>query len=130
LCFPGVVNANPVDYVERFGPSLIKSNDLPDFVKKIAAPKGITLASDLKSSDIGYELDGDIEALKFINLEKEDLAEYKKYIEETESLVSSEKTSIISEKDKLSEDRLNEVLREIFEVIDVEKTGFIGETGK
>ncbi len=130
MCFPGVVNANPVDYVERFGPNLIKSNDLPDFVKKIVAPKGITLASDLKSSDIVYELDGDIEALKFIDLEKEDLIEYKKYIEETESLVSSEQTSIISENNKLSEDRLNEVLREIFEVIDVEKTGFIGETGK
>ena len=75
----GIVRANPVEYVQRYGQSLTVSNDLPQFVLDIATPNGLVLAADSKFKG-PYELEGDIEALKLIDLEKEGLGEYKSYL--------------------------------------------------
>ena len=75
----GIVRANPVEYVQRYGQSLTVSNDLPQFVLDIATPNGLVLAADSKFKG-PYELEGDIEALRLIDLEKEGLGEYKSYL--------------------------------------------------
>lgn len=74
----GIVKANPADYVQRYGNTLKASHDLPEFVFDIKSPDGIVLASEYKSSGI-HELEGDLHALKLINLESEGLGAYKNY---------------------------------------------------
>lgn len=42
----GIVRANPVEYVQRYGSSLKRSIELPSFVKEIKPPDGVVLAAD------------------------------------------------------------------------------------
>lgn len=73
----GVIRANPVEYVQKYGSSLKKPNQLPDFVLNIRTPDDIgALAADYKFNSI-YELEGEVEGLKYVDLEKEGLAEYR-----------------------------------------------------
>ncbi len=59
------------------GSSLKQSNQLPDFVLDIKTPSGIgQLASEFKQSSV-YELEGELEGLKHIDLDKEGLSEYR-----------------------------------------------------
>ncbi len=123
-----IINADPVDYVTRHGPNLIKSDDLPDFIKKIPAPSGIVLASDVSYSNNYSKLIGDIEALRLIDLKKEGLYEYESYVKETESMNSrSDQSDLISENEELSQNEFDELLRDIFEAVDYQKSGFIGD---
>jgi hypothetical protein len=75
----GVVRANPVEYVKRYGSNLKVSKDLPQFVLDIKTPDGLVLASDYKYNSL-HELEGDIGALEFVNLEREGLTEYSSYL--------------------------------------------------
>jgi len=75
----GVVKANPVEYVERYGPTLKTSRDLPAFVYDIKTPEGISLASD-HHQRAHHELEGDIHALKLVDLDHEGLGEYKSQV--------------------------------------------------
>ena len=50
---------------------------MPEFVKEIKTPSGLTLASESDSEQIS-ELEGDIYALSLIDLDKEGLSNYKK----------------------------------------------------
>lgn len=68
----GVITANPVDYVAQYGPTLKQAADLPEFVLDIKAPEGLTLAADVQASNFP-ELEGDVHALKLVDLEKEGL---------------------------------------------------------
>lgn len=56
------------------------SKDLPKFVLDLSTPKGLVLAADHKPKDL-HDLTGDIEALQFVDLEREGLGEYKSYLE-------------------------------------------------
>lgn len=42
----GIVRANPVEYVQRYGSTLKRSIELPSFVKEIKPPDGVILAAD------------------------------------------------------------------------------------
>lgn len=77
----GVVRANPSDYIKRYGDSIVQPKNLPDFVRKIPAPKGVVLAADLygNHSSLLHELYGDVEALKLVDLDREGLGQYKNY---------------------------------------------------
>lgn len=77
----GVVRTNPSDYANQFSDELVKSEDLPDFVKNIPTPEGIVLAADYKPRAV-LELEGSLEGLAMIDLEKEGLAEYKSQLDE------------------------------------------------
>ena len=89
----GVVKANPLDYVRRFGGDLLNSNDLPDFVKQIRPPSGLTLAADHRrqrrrlvnqqqhQQQQEFDLYGDVHALRFVDLEREGLGEYRALVE-------------------------------------------------
>jgi Ca2+-binding EF-hand superfamily protein len=87
----GIIRANPVDYVQRYGDSLIYSNDLPNFIKEIKTPDGLTLAAD--SENHIYELEGDVEALSLIDLDKEGLGHYKSYLSNFSSINAHSSTS-------------------------------------
>ena len=76
----GVVKANPAEYVSRFGASLKTTRDMPQFVLDIKTPEGLVLAADYKYSSF-YELEGDVSALKLIDLDKEGLGDYKAYLQ-------------------------------------------------
>jgi len=71
----GVIRANPVEYVQRYGAELKSSSELPAFVRDIKAPSGLTLAADFSSTGT-YELEGDIQALSLIDLNANGLSEY------------------------------------------------------
>ncbi len=43
VTYLGVVRADPNDYVQRYGKSLINSDNLPDFVKNIPTPPNLEL---------------------------------------------------------------------------------------
>ena len=80
LKFLGIINANPAEYVNRYGDTLKLSNELPDFVLDIKPPQGITLAADCPSNQV-HILEGAVHALKLIDLEREGLSEYKSQVE-------------------------------------------------
>lgn len=72
----GVICANPSEYIQRYGCSLKKSCDLPQFVKDIRPQCGVELAANKKYNPI-HELEGDVCALNLINLECEGLGMYR-----------------------------------------------------
>lgn len=72
----GIIRANPVDYVHRYGNLLKTSQELPQFVLDIKPPNGVVLASEYTYNAV-HELEGDIEALKLVDLEREGLGEYR-----------------------------------------------------
>jgi hypothetical protein len=75
----GVIRANPVEYVQRYGSTLKIAEEMPDIVKEIRNPEGIVLAANHNYNTL-HELEGDVDALKLIDLEREGLGEYKDYL--------------------------------------------------
>lgn len=80
----GIVKANPLEYVQRYGASLKRALELPHFVKEIKPPNGIELAAESTSNSI-YELEGDVHALNLVDLEREGLIEYRYLLKKSES---------------------------------------------
>lgn len=123
----GVVRANPVEYVQKYGSSLKKPKDLPQFVLDIKHPEGIELAANHRYSQI-HELEGDIEALKLVDLDREGLGEYKHYLEQffkaTGSQMSQTSTSTSTSSDIFASS-LESAIENIFRSIDVGNTGSI-----
>ena len=79
----GVVCANPCDYIQKYGNSLKKSCDLPQFVKDIPPQCGVELAANKKYDPCPvFELCGDVCALNKVDLDKEGLAAYKTQVRE------------------------------------------------
>ena len=76
----GVIRANPVEYVQRYGTSLKTSRELPDFVLDIKTPEGIVLAADYKYNNV-HELEGEVAAFKLVDLDREGLSEYSSYLQ-------------------------------------------------
>ena len=76
----GVIRANPAEYVQRYGNSLKVSSSLPQFVLDIQTPSEVgVLAADYRPKSI-IELEGQLEAFKYINLDTEGLSEYRAYL--------------------------------------------------
>jgi hypothetical protein len=64
----GTVNADPKEYIAKYGTSLKKSHELPSFVNSLDGNQKFVPAK------TGYyELEGDVDALKYLDLEKEGL---------------------------------------------------------
>ena len=79
LKYLGIVKANPAEYVHTYGQALRASRDLPEFVYDIKNPDGLILAADYKAPDL-HELEGDLHALKLVNLDAEGLGGYRQYL--------------------------------------------------
>lgn len=76
----GVIRANPAEYVSRYGATLRQSGDLPSFVTDIKTPDGLVLAANYRYNSL-YELEGDVQALRLVDLDREGLAEYRSYLQ-------------------------------------------------
>ena len=72
----GVIRANPAEYVARYGPVLKTARDMPQFVHDIRPPPGLILAAEQPHNPV-HELVGDVHALKYIDLEREGLGQYR-----------------------------------------------------
>jgi Ca2+-binding EF-hand superfamily protein len=66
--------------VARYGNSLKTARELPPFVLEIKPPAGVVLAADYQYNSI-YELEGDIQALRLIDLDREGLSEYRSLVQ-------------------------------------------------
>ena len=53
---------------------------VPSFVLEIKPPAGVVLAADYQYNSI-YELEGDVQALRLIDLDREGLSEYKQFVQ-------------------------------------------------
>jgi hypothetical protein len=65
------------------------AKDMPQFILDIPTPNGIVLAANTVNNS-SYELEGDLDALRLINLDREGLGEYKHYLKETNAALANE----------------------------------------
>lgn len=78
ITYLGTIRANPNEYRSRYEPNLYASENLPQYVKEIPHPQGLTLAADeYPNNNNLYELDGDVHALNMIDLDQVGLGEYR-----------------------------------------------------
>ena len=76
--FLGIIQADPEEYRQKYGTELKESGQLPKFVKDIETPTEIgKLAADVEAGSYFSELEGDLDALKLVNLEAEGLGHYR-----------------------------------------------------
>lgn len=138
----GVVNANPFEFVQTYGAQVRPWNQLPDFVFDIKNPDGVLLASEYQPSSF-HELEGDLHALKLVNLEQEGLGEYKSYLTKMGVIDAQPTRSTVSFKDLISQapdlgsitmsaeeesvddEALHELITQIFQTIDTKNRGRI-----
>lgn len=69
----GVEAADPEAYVKQHGSALKASNELPQFALDVKPPVELDGVKEV-------DLVGDLEGLRLINLEKEGLSQYSKYV--------------------------------------------------
>jgi Ca2+-binding EF-hand superfamily protein len=65
--------------VQRYSSSLKSSSELPEYVTNIKTPDGLVLAANYRYNN--YELEGDIQALRLVDLDREGLIEYRNYLQ-------------------------------------------------
>ncbi len=63
----GVTRADPELYTKEYGSSLMATRNLPEILNEIKTPEGLLLATDYNRSEV-YELHGNLEVLKLIDL--------------------------------------------------------------
>jgi hypothetical protein len=128
----GVIRANPVEYVERYGASLKTHIELPQFVRDIRPPVGVILAAEFVAPSL-IDLEGDVEALRLIDLDQEGLAEYRAYLARFSSQTQiSSSNVVISSASGASvnsavsvQAMLNAIIMELFQSVDTNKSGQI-----
>jgi hypothetical protein len=82
----GIIKANPADYVAKYGDTLRSHEELPQFVRDIRPPIGLTLAAEQLTQSLP-ELEGDLEALSLIDLDENGLADYKGFLKHKSEIV-------------------------------------------
>ena len=75
----GVISADPIKYLQKFGTSLKNARELPDFVLDIKTPDSMKLAAECRDVHVP-ELIGEVEALKLVDLNREGLNEYRNQV--------------------------------------------------
>ena len=75
----GVIRANPVEYVEKYGVSLKSHTEFPEIVREVRPPAGVVLAAEWSAPSL-VDLEGDIQALNLIDLDANGLSEYKDWL--------------------------------------------------
>jgi hypothetical protein len=125
----GVIRANPVEYVEKYGASLKQHVDFPDFVREIRPPVGVVLAAEYKAASL-IDLEGDVQALNLIDLDREGLGEYRAWLQKwlqssgasasasAQVVVSSSSSARAAPFQVSIEAILNAVLAELFKNVD------------
>jgi len=64
----GVVEANPQEYISKYGSSLVRADALPEIAVKVSQQPGVQLAANTRVEQ-QVVLEGDVQALKLIDLE-------------------------------------------------------------
>ena len=93
----GVTEVDPNEYRERFGSSLLTVSQMPKFLQDIVPPAPLaataaaassggtsdrlTTTTNSISSSESFHLEGDLEALKLIDLDQYGLSHYKRELE-------------------------------------------------
>lgn len=72
----GVVNVDPCEYSQRYSSVLKSVNEFPEELKSLPTHQGVELAANQKASP-AHELEGDLDALKLVDLDAEGLGMYK-----------------------------------------------------
>lgn len=84
-----VVKFDPVEYVRLYGSTLVKTENLPDYARNLKPKTNLVFAAD-KETKAFPELEGDIDKLKLIDLDREGLSEYKYlFTKKTEHVIST-----------------------------------------
>jgi hypothetical protein len=120
----GTIRANPADYVQRYGATLKTAREMPEFVTEIKPPSGIVLAADYTYNKV-HELEGELEALRLVDLDREGLGEYREQLERLSIRYSgsaSASTTLISSS---YGSNFNSVVNEIFASIDRDRNGYV-----
>lgn len=123
----GVVKANPIDYMQRYETQLKLANEFPQCILDIKPPDGLTLAAD--SPNYVHELEGEVDALRLVDMENEGLTEYLPQVNKHSS--SSSKNSLKKSSHNLNEPMSTietvkmQIIDQIFEELDTEKKGYL-----
>lgn len=128
----GVIKANPNEYTERYGTSLKASRELPQFVLDIQTPSDIVLASEHRYNPV-FELEGDVEAFKYVDLDREGLSEYRAQLERLGIRFGGEVTTatstasgVVSAVASVSGSAMSSIpVEQIFQLIDKDNSGYI-----
>lgn len=119
----GVVRANPAEYRERYGNTLKASADLPQFVREIPAPADMSpLACDLRSRAVP-ELEGEVQALGLVDLEREGLAEYRAQLVHWQQTTTAPTRVTATKATSESSPSAKELIARIFAQIDKDGDG-------
>lgn len=75
----GKTVASPDEYLRRFGTELLKHEDFKKAASKLGAPEELIVSN--SHIDLGLpELEGDLESLRFVDLDKAGLTQYKSFL--------------------------------------------------
>ena len=120
----GIISANPVEYVNRYGSSLKTAAYLPQFVLDIKPPEaeGLTLAADCVTNTV-FELEGEVEALKLVDLDREGLAEYKPQLDGYTQVQTAQSNSSTENKSLASMLFGPESIQQLFALLDKDSSG-------
>jgi len=72
----GVINADPQEYIKRYGGSLLSADQLPEIAHQYSKQAGVQLAAGHQAADHPL-LEGDVHALKWVDLDSLGLGFYK-----------------------------------------------------
>jgi hypothetical protein len=124
--FLGTIRANPSEYVQRYGSSLKTAREFPDFVSEIKPPSGIVLAADYRYNPV-HELEGDLEGLRLVDLDREGLSEYRDQLERLSIRYSASQSATSSTTYFGSNlaSQYSSMINEIFDTIDRDRNGFV-----
>ena len=80
LNYLGIIDVNPDEYTQKYGAELKQSTDLPKYILDIKTPDNLKLAAEITEPDI-HELEGDVNALKLVDLDREELGIYRQFLQ-------------------------------------------------
>ena len=103
------------------------SNELPSFVREIRPPAGVVLAAEYQAPSL-FELEGDVDALRLIDLEQWGLSEYRSYLSggyraSQATSVSSAASSAAAAFSVSAAQVVNAILTELFAAVDLDGNG-------
>jgi predicted house-cleaning noncanonical NTP pyrophosphatase (MazG superfamily) len=114
----GIEKTDPIEYVDRYGETLITPDNLPEIVNELRKEQNneIVLASD-QNFNYYMELEGDIDAFEFIDdFKKEELGDLKAYLKD---IISEEKLKKKSKQQiTLTETKENDDFQNKFPMVD------------
>ena len=126
----GVIRANPVEYVQRYGSSLKMHTALPKFVLDIKTPQDVGVLAANYQAKSSFELEGQLEGFKYINLDTEGLSEYRQFlisqgIRDLGAGASASSSASVAFSASSSSSSISVAAAQIFEMIDKDNSGEI-----